>query len=408
MKLFRISTVPISLNILLKGQLKFLNIYYEVTAISGAGEDLDEVAEREGVCVHPIEMQRQISPLKDLVSLIRLYRYFKRERPDIVHSITPKAGLLSMVAAKMAGVPVRMHTFTGLIFPSKEGHFQTLLIWMDRLICNAATHVYPEGKGVREDLIRYHITTKPLKIIANGNVNGINLDYFSPEQIGSKDRNQLRAELGLEKDDFVFVFVGRLVRDKGVTELVSAFSELIKENFIVSAYGEKSAASSAGQHLKLLLVGPRENEADALDSKTVQQIETHPNIVSVGFQSDVRPYFGIASVLVLPSYREGFPNAVLQAGAMELPAIVSDINGCNEIIRHDENGLIVPAKDSIALGMAMQKLCTDRHLYSQLKRNSRPHIEAHYRQEEVWAALLAEYKDNLAHLTSSGRRAGQY
>lgn len=396
-KLFRISTVPMSLNILLKGQLQFLNQHYKVTAISGPGKDLDEVAQREGVPVYPIEIERQISPVKDLVSLYRLYRYFKKEKPEIVHSITPKAGLLSMVAAKMAGVPVRMHTFTGLIFPSKEGHFQTLLIWMDRIICKAATHIYPEGKGVMEDLKRFNITNKPLKIIANGNVNGVDPQYFSRTQVSLSERSKLKKELGFYDDDFIFVFVGRLVSDKGINELVAAVSELIKLPSDKSEAGVNSIQQpSAGRRIKLLLVGPREGERDMLPDATLDAIESHPCIVPVGFRSDVRPYFAIADVFVLPSYREGFPNAVLQAGAMELPSIVSDINGCNEIISDGVNGVIVPARNVAALKNAMVELMTDQPYYACLKEACRPHIEKKYAQETVWEATLAEYRKNVA------------
>lgn len=146
-KLIRLSTVPLSLNILLKGQLSFLNNFFNIIAVSGNGPDLNVVAEREGVLVYSIEMERKISPFKDVVSLVKLYFYFRNERPFIVHSITPKAGLLSMIAAKLAGVPIRMHTFTGLIFPSKTGILQKILIAMDKLLCLCATNIYPEGEG---------------------------------------------------------------------------------------------------------------------------------------------------------------------------------------------------------------------------------------------------------------------
>lgn len=392
-KLFRISTVPISLNILLKGQLMFLSQYFDVTAVSGAGKDLDEVAKREGVKVHPIQMERQIAPLRDLISLWRLYLYFRREKPDIIHSITPKAGLLSMTAGKLAGVPVRMHTFTGLIFPSKEGHFQTLLIWMDRVICKAATHVYPEGRGVREDLRRYRITDKPLKIIANGNVNGTNTEHFNSFQITDLQREDLRATLGISPGDFVFVFVGRLVTDKGINELVTAF-----KNQASTPLSHRTpdtphqAPSTSHPKTKLILVGPMEHELDALHPETLAEIEGNPDIISVGFQPDVRPYFAVSHALVLPSYREGFPNAVLQAGAMELPAIVTNINGCNEIIEEGQNGMIIPVKDAAALQQAMEKMVSGTEAYQIMKANARPLIESRYRQEVVWEALLEEYR----------------
>lgn len=190
MKLFRTSTVPVSLNILLKGQLNFLNNNFEVTAVSGDGSDLHEVAQRERVRIIPIEMQRKIAPWKDLVSLVKMCLLLRKEKPQIVHSITPKAGLITMLAAKLAGVPVRMHTFTGLIFPSKTGIMQQLLIKMDKLLCWAATDIYPEGNGVKRDLEKYRITSKPLKIIANGNVNGIDTSFFNRENVSDDERKK--------------------------------------------------------------------------------------------------------------------------------------------------------------------------------------------------------------------------
>ncbi|MCB4234512.1 glycosyltransferase family 4 protein [Kaistella anthropi] len=391
MKLFRISTIPLSLNILLKGQLSFLSQYFDVTAVSGAGKDLDEVAKREEVKVHPIQMERQVALFKDLVSLWKLYRYFKKEKPDIIHSITPKAGLLSMIAGKWAGVPVRMHTFTGLVFPYKRGVFRHILIMMDRLLCLHATHVYPEGKGVKEDLERFRITKKPLKIIANGNVNGVDLMYFNPHSLSHSDLNTLKQELGITPNDFVFIFVGRLVGDKGINELVTAFNNLTDQTEAIS-----ELHTSSDKSVKLLLVGPLEQDIDPLAPETLAAIENHPQIISVGFQQDVRPYFAISDALVFPSYREGFPNVVMQAGAMELPAIVTDINGCNEIIEEGKNGMIIPVKDVAALQSAMKELISNPALYATMKQSARPHIERLYRQEVVWDALLKEYRELLA------------
>lgn len=374
MKLIRTTTVPVSLNYLLKGQLSFLNQHFEVVAVSGEDEHLKAVVEREQVRVVPLTMQRAIRPFHDLVALWRLYWLFRTERPQIVHSITPKAGLLSMLAAKMAGVPVRMHTFTGLIFPSRSGFMQKLLIKMDQLLCWAATNIYPEGNGVKLDLINYGITSKPLKVLANGNVNGIDLEFFSCTQIYSEQKEQLRQELGLQPNDFVFIFVGRLVGDKGINELIEAFFKLQTPN------------------TKLLLVGPFESELDPLQPETLKVIETHPNIILVGFQSDVRPYFAVSDCLVFPSYREGFPNVVMQAGAMGLPSIVTNINGCNEIIVEGENGTIIPVKNVAALVDAMQKMIYDTSYYHHLRQNARRMIQSRYEQRVVWEALLEEYR----------------
>lgn len=385
-KLVRTSTVPQSLNGLLKGQLKFLNQYFEITAVSGYNENLEEVKQREGVKIADILMSRKIHLIQDLKSLIKLYLYFKKERPIIVHSITPKAGLLTMLAGKMAGVPIRMHTFTGLIFPTRTGLMQKLLIKMDQLLCWSATNIYPEGNGVKNDLIIFNITSKPLKVLANGNVNGIDLTYFSKDQISVEKQVQLKQELGIQPNDFVFVFVGRLVGDKGINELVEAFQRI--------------SESANQQQVKLLLVGPLETELDPLEQETLKEIESNPHIISVGFQKDVRPYFAISDCLVFPSYREGFPNVVMQAGAMGLPSIVSNINGCNEIVIEGKNGTIIPVKNTEAIKIAMQKMKVDTDYYNHLQQNARPMIQSRYEQKVVWEALLEEYNSLISKLAN--------
>lgn len=374
-KIIRTATVSISLDILLRGQLSFLNSKYEIVAVSGLDKHLNIVAKREGVRVEDVFMSRAISPLSDFISLIKLFLLFRKERPDMVHSITPKAGLLSMIAAYFAGVPIRVHTFTGLIFPTSTGFKKYLLILMDRLLCKFATHIYPEGEGVKNDLLNYKITNKPLKVLANGNVNGIDVAHFSTNVVSKDEINELKNKLGIAVTDFVYVFVGRLVQDKGINELIIAFDSISKHN----------------SNCKLLLVGSLESNLDPLFTSTVEKIKKHPSIISVGWQEDVRPYFSISNVLVFPSYREGFPNVVLQAGAMGLPSIVTDINGCNEIIKDNKNGLIIPVKNNIALEQAMQKMYHDNELYLNLKAKSRDLILEDFKQEVVWNAVLEEY-----------------
>ncbi len=375
-KLIRTATVPISLDYLLKGQLSFLQNHYEVIAVSGNDIHLEEVAQREKVRTIGLEMQRSISPLKDVLSLWKLYVLFKKEKPLIVHSITPKAGLLTMVAGFFAGVPIRIHTFTGLIFPSKTGLLKQILILMDRILCRFATHIYPEGNGVKQDLINFGITNKPLKVIANGNVNGIDTDYFNKKNISESDIQALKTTLGINSNDFVFIFVGRLVGDKGINELIAAFKKF-----------------NSADAIKLLLVGPFEQELDPLSIETLSEIKANANIISVGFKKEVRTYFAIADALVFPSYREGFPNVVLQAGAMNLPCIVTDINGSNEIISDGINGIIIPSKSEIELYEAMLVLVNDTELQENLQKNSREMIVSRFEQKMVWESILNEYKN---------------
>lgn len=385
-KVIRTSTVPQSLNILLKHQLAFLNKKYDVVGVSSKGEDLIETSSREGIRVIEVDMERRIAPFRDIASLIKLVKVLREEKPLIVHSITPKAGLLTMLAGKIAGVPIRMHTFTGLIFPTRTGLMQKLLIKMDQLLCWSATNIYPEGNGVKNDLMTFGITNKPLKVLANGNVNGIDLQYYSSFSLVYDDINRLKDNLGILQDSFVFVFVGRLVGDKGINELIEAFSKVQIET-------EKSS--------RLLLVGSLENEDDPLLTSTLDIIKNNKDIISVGFQKDVRPYFAISDALVFTSYREGFPNVVMQAGAMELPSIVTNINGCNEIIEDGVNGIIIPVKNTEAIRTAMLKLLNDKEYYQELKANSRIMITERYEQQVVWDALLEEYNTLIAQYEKS-------
>lgn len=371
LKLIRTSTIPASLENLLKGQLKMLSKYYNVLAVSSPGDDMETIEEREGVRTIAIPMERRISLIKDFISLIRLIVLFAKERPDMVHSITPKAGLLSMLAAWITRVPVRMHTFTGLVFPTATGKMQKLLIAMDRLTCFCATHINPEGEGVKRDLVNYNITSKPLHIIANGNVNGIDLEYFdkTPEVVE-------KACSYKKEGTFTFCFVGRMVRDKGINELVHSFLRLYQKD----------------ERVRLLLVGPFEKELDPVLPEVEEHILHHPGICYMGYQNDVRPFLVASDALVFPSYREGFPNVVIQAGAMGLPAIVTDINGCNEIVLPDLNGVIIPSKDEQALYESMKYFASHPVEVERMAANARPLIVSRYEQRIVWNALLDEYK----------------
>lgn len=364
-KIIRTSTVPVSLKGLLRGQLKMLSQCYKIIGVSSRGEGLDQLVEQEGIEVRVVDMERKISLFKDLVSLFRMIALLRKEKPDMVHSITPKAGLITMLAAKIAGVPIRVHTFTGLIFPTASGFKQKLLIAMDRLLCRCATNIYPEGLGVKKALEDYKITNKPLKVIANGNVNGINVEYFNPAQFKKNSDNVFR-----------FCFVGRMVGDKGINELASAFERLNKRY----------------SNTQLVLVGNLEQELDPLKSETMNIIGSSSSINFVGYQSDVRPFLAMSDAFVFPSYREGFPNVVMQTGAMGLPQIVTNINGCNEIIVEGENGVIIPPQDERALYDAMERFITSSDEVSSMANKAREMITSRYEQSIVWEAILDEYK----------------
>ncbi len=378
-KIIRTSTVPTSLNIFCRGLLKELHEQdgYEIVAVSSPGPDLDEVKKREGVKTIAVKMERHISPLKDLKSLWGLIKIFHREKPTMIHSITPKAGLLSMMAAWITRVPVRLNTFTGLVFPSATGLKQKLLIFTDRLTSACATHIIPEGEGVKNDLINYKITKKPLRVLGYGNMRGIDLEHYDPDI----PEVRTQADKIRDKGTFTFVFVGRLVKDKGVNELVKAFSQLHIKH----------------PDTRLLLVGPYENDLDPLEPETLAEIRNNKAIKSAGNQTDVRPWLAASDVFVFPSYREGFPNVVIEAGAMGLPSIVTDINGSREIIINGENGIIIPVREVYALQDAMETLLTNSELVNKMSSNARPLIASRYEQGYVRQCLKDYYKEILSY-----------
>jgi glycosyltransferase involved in cell wall biosynthesis len=377
-KLFRVTTVPISVEKLLGQQLTYMNSFYDVTAISADQPYLDRVGAELHIKTHAIEMTRKITPLQDLKSLWEMYRYFRQQKPEIVHSHTPKAGLIGMLAAKLAGVKIRLHTVAGLPLMESVGTKRKVLNFVEKFTYSCATKVYPNSYGLYNFIIAEKLgVPAKLQVIGNGSTNGINTDYFDSASFSTEVTTALRRQLNILLDDFVFVFVGRLVKDKGINELVYAFVKV---------------QASSSKKLKLILVGPLEQDLDPLAPDVLQTIDSNPDIISLGFQKDVRPYFAIGDALVFPSYREGFPNVVLQALAMGIPALVSDINGCNEIVQDGYNGSIFPAKDEIALQKSMQQILTD-HFYETVKANSRSSIMK-YEQQVIWN-LLKENYDNL-------------
>ena len=378
-KLIRITTIPMSLKYLLKGQMAFMSKNgFNVTMISSDGQELKDVIENEK-CAHIIiPLTRKITILKDLKATYNLYKLIRKEKPDIVHTHTPKAGIIGMLASYFARVPIRLHTVAGLPLMEAVGFKRIILNFVEKVTYKCSTKVFPNSYGLKKIIVKHRFTSEnKIKVIGNGSSNGIDTSYFDPELFSTKDNEYLKTNLGINKTDFVFIFVGRIVSDKGINELVEAFHKicLVKEN------------------IKLLLVGPYEDELDPLQKKTKILINNNENIISVGYQNDVRPYFSISNCLVFPSYREGFPNVVMQAGAMRLPSIVSDINGCNEIIENNINGLVINVKSIHSIYDAMINLTSDELLFNKLRLNSRDKIRIKYERKSYWNFLLNEYKN---------------
>lgn len=376
-KIIRVTTVPMSLLAFCTGMLQELAKKYEVIAISSPGHDLDLVAEREGVKVISVPMKRHVSFFNDLISLWRMWQVFLKEKPAMVHSMTPKAGLICMVAAWLARVPVRVHTFTGLVFPTAVGIKRKVLMATDMLTCACATHVLPEGEGVKNDLLSNGITRKPLQVLGYGNVRGVDMEYYSrrPEvmELAKKKRDD---------DVFTFVFVGRIVGDKGINELCEAFQRL----------------NNQYPKTRCWLVGPFEDILDPINQLSREIIEECDNgLLAVGPKKgeELLSYYAAADCFVLPSYREGFPNTVLEAGAMGLPSVVTDINGSREIIENEVNGIIVPPKDVDALFKAMEKMLLDKVSRNKMASRARELIFSRFEQSFVRKCLYDFYDELL-------------
>lgn len=368
--------MPLSLNLFYRGLFRQLEEEgYEVVVVSSPGKDLDEIRSREGVRTVAVPMERSISPAKDLVALWRLVRVIRRERPRMIHSITPKAGLLTMMAGWLCRVPVRLHTFTGLVFPTASGVKRKILKLTDTLTCRFATHVTPEGEGVKRDLIENRITRKPLEVLGYGNIKGVDTSIYDPYLPDVKAK---AADLRRE-GVFTFIFIGRISAEKGIEELLEAFSEV------------------NGRHpdTRLLLVGWNEFDGTPIQPFVEKELSENEAIEYVGFQEDVRPWMAASDALVLPSYREGFPNVVIEGGAMGLPAVVTDINGANEIIEEGKNGLIVPPRDAAALAAAMERMLADGEMRREMAANARPMVKARYEQEFVRQCLRNHYRQLL-------------
>lgn len=379
-KLIRITTVPQSLGGLLKDQLKFMTEKgFEVIGVSSPGERLRQVGKEQGVRTVGIPMTRTIAPWKDLKALWQLYQLFRKEKPDIVHTHTPKAGTVGMLGARFAGVPVRLHTVAGLPLTVATGKKRKLLEFVEKQTYRCATNVFPNSVEQGRFILNQGFASKAkLKVIGYGSSNGIDTAHFDPGKVRETTKTKLRQELGIATEDVMFLFVGRVVSDKGVNELVEAFGKLSVDHQNSKAH--------------LVIVGNREDHLNPLNPETEKSIAVNECIHAVGYKTNVIDYFATADVLTFPSYREGFPNVVMQAAAMQLNSIVSDINGCNEIITNGKNGWVVPSKDIPHLQEKMQWCLDYKEESKEMGLKSREIMQKNYERSFVQSELLKEYR----------------
>jgi glycosyltransferase involved in cell wall biosynthesis len=381
-RLLRITTVPISLKLLLQGQLSFFQSQnFEVLAVSADGPEIESLR-KEGIAHEIVPMTRKITLWQDLVCLFKLISIIRTFKPDIVHTHTPKAGLLGMLAAWLCRVPVRMHTVAGLPLMERSGIVKQILILTERITYACAHRVYPNSTGLKT-YIQGFSNTKNLFVIGRGSSNGIDTNFFNSTSDLRSHAAEIRRTYNIRESDIVFSFVGRIVKDKGISPMVEAFKKIIQD---------ENNGISAPSNAYLLLVGTFEQDLDPISQQDYDFLKSHPRVILAGFQKDIRPWLLASNIFVFPSYREGFPNVVMQACALGIPSIVSDINGCNEIIQHGKTGLIVSPKNADDLYQAMIQLAADKSLQLRFSEYGRAYVTHNFDRQYIWQELMKEYK----------------
>lgn len=372
-KMVIVVTVPLVLDTWFKDQPKYLSKFYEVEIITAFSHRVKSISEHENVNIKIMDFTRKINFIKDMKVLAQLFLYFMVKRPDIVYTLTPKAGLLGMMASWMAFIPHRIHNVVGLPHLEAHGKRKTILELSEKLTYIFSTNLYCNSLNLKKD-IENKMTKKPVKIIGHGSVNGVDTEYFK-DMLSEDKKQDIRKSIEIEIDDFVITFVGRIVKDKGINELVNVFSALkLRHN-----------------NISLLLIGDYEDDLDPISSQTKKIINEDPKILQIDFQKDIRKYLAITNLFVLPSYREGLPNVLIEAGSYGIPLVATNINGCNEIITNGENGALVNKRDENSLFTAIEKFIVDKEYYNYIKKNIRESIYKRYDQKIFFEKLHEEF-----------------
>lgn len=375
-KLIRITTVPIALAYPLSGQPTFMHNHgYQVLLVSAAGKELDLVKKQEE-CPHTVvPMTRKITPLKDIKALYLLIRLFRKEKPAIVHTETPKAGLLGMIAAWFCGVPIRIHTVAGLPLMVAHGLKLKILQWVETITYAAATQVWPNSTSLKEYIEKHKFCSlRKLMVIGKGSSNGIDTARFNLNTLDTEKLKKIQEKIQYDQKNCYLLFVGRLVKDKGIVELVSAFKALKKQT----------------PQLKLMLVGQYEEELDPIPEDIYHEILHNRDILHISWTDKVEYYMALANYFVFPTYREGFPNVLLEAAAMQLPILCSRIGGNVDIVT-ENTGCLFTVKDTGALSGAIQNAMQATAKMKQKAMTLHTMVIENYNREIFWQQMLQQY-----------------
>ena len=376
-KLIRITTIPMALHVLLPGQMKFMSENgFEVIMISADGENLDKVIKNEK-CRHIIvPMTRKITPWCDLKCLFQLIKIFREEKPDIVHSHTPKAGLLGMLAARISGIKIRIHTVAGLPLMEESGVKYALLKQIEKVTYSVANHVWPNSNSLYNFIKETNLVGgSKLKVIGKGSTNGVSSRRFNKDSLDKNFLEIIKEKIDYNPASINLLCIGRLVKHKGIIELVNVFS-LLKKRY---------------PHLKLILVGVFESSLDPLPEKILKQIVDDPSIINVGWSDKAEYYMSLADYFVFPSYREGFPNVLLEAGSIRLPIICTNIPGNTDIISHNETGLLFEKKNEKDMYQKLKYALDNPEQMLSMANKLQGYIKTCYEREVYWKILLEEY-----------------
>jgi glycosyltransferase involved in cell wall biosynthesis len=366
-----ISTVKINIRSFFKGQFAYLQERgFSFTVISNEPtRDGMELPEDTNYISIPIT--RSITPITDLKSIFKLVRIFRREKFDLVQYTTPKGAILGSIAAFIAKIPIRLYLMWGIYYVGQNGVKRELFKFLDSMACRLSTHITFDGFGIRKFAIEEQLCTEEnSSVVGRGGDNGIDLSIFDPEK-WKEEGNGIRESLGIPSNGVVIGTVMRMVGDKGINELVTAFDKIAANN----------------DNVYLLLVGPEE-EKDPPRPETLEKMKNNPKIKAVGLQTNVLPFYAAMDIFALPTYREGFSAVTLEAQAMELPVVTTDAIGAGETILDNETGFVVPVRKVDELSFALSKLVIIKYLRTKIGQAGRKYIQENFEQKNFWKAIL--------------------